>query len=370
LNHVHYLHQFTLQKEKEQQTVLMNQLPDSLNAWMDQYTRLVIAGIRTESSVKKVSLHLDRFLQFFSDFYGHDRISSCLKRDVVAWQHHLLHEDLAHSTINNHIASLSGFTAWVYQQDPMLFSLGNPFQGVGELGLPPLEVRALSEEQIRSLKNICDRLERFHWKKDRRRTKGNSTPKVKTTGRPWRDRAIVFVLLSTGLRREELVNVNLNQVNPHTPDALRSVRKARIEQVKKKGKTERVVYLSADARQALADYLEKERCRDENEVTEALFVSAQGLPARRKNGRLSPQAINTILSKIGQWHDAEISDPERKISPLQPHDLRHSFAFQLAKVTGADPYELERRLGHRSDRYIKIYTNPPEAVAASYVEEL
>ena len=36
---------------------------------------------------------------------------------------------------------------------------------------------------------------------------------------------------------------------------------------------------------------------------------------------------------------------------------------------GLTPYELERRLGHRSRRYIQRYTNPPEAVAASYVEE-
>jgi integrase len=56
--------------------------------------------------------------------------------------------------------------------------------------------------------------------------------------------------------------------------------------------------------------------------------------------------------------------------PLRPHDLRHTFAFQLARTTGADAYELERRLGHRSKRYIQRYTNPPEAIAASYVEQL
>jgi integrase len=58
------------------------------------------------------------------------------------------------------------------------------------------------------------------------------------------------------------------------------------------------------------------------------------------------------------------------VSPMYVlgHALRHTFAFQLAKVTGADAYELERRLGHRSQRYIQRYTNPPEQVAASYVE--
>ena len=68
-------------------------------------------------------------------------------------------------------------------------------------------------------------------------------------------------------------------------------------------------------------------------------------------------------------HTLEQHDPARYISPLRPHDLRHTFAFQLAKVTGADAYELERRLGHRSQRYIQRYTNPPEHIAANYVED-
>jgi hypothetical protein len=38
-----------------------------------------------------------------------------------------------------------------------------------------------------------------------------------------------------------------------------------------------------------------------------------------------------------------VRDPARRISPLRHNDLRHTFAFQLARVTGADGYELERR---------------------------
>ena len=60
------------------------------------------------------------------------------------------------------------------------------------------------------------------------------------------------------------------------------------------------------------------------------------------------RTVNAILEQIGRWHDAEVDDPERQVMPLRPHDLRHTFAFQLAKTTGADGYELERRLGHRS----------------------
>ena len=89
---------------------------------------------------------------------------------------------------------------------------------------------------------------------------------------------------------------------------------------KGKGGTERTVFLSADARQALADYLEQERPRDAGEGTAALFLSATGIPARRPDGRLSLRAVNLILERIGRWHDAELKDPSRHLSPLRPHD--------------------------------------------------
>ena len=129
------------------------------------------------------------------------------------------------------------------------------------------------------------------------------------------------------------------------------------------------MFLSSDARAALADYLEKERFDDGGAVG-ALLVSARGLGARREDGRLSVRAVNRILEYIGRLHDAEVTDPARRVSPLRPHDLRHTFAFRLALETNTDAYELERRLGHRSGRYISRYTNPPEGVAAGYVEDL
>lgn len=106
--------------------------------------------------------------------------------------------------------------------------------------------------------SVCDRLERFHQLKGRRRQWAGTHAHA----RPLRDRAIVFVLLSTGLRREELVRLDIDQVEPCTPEELRRARKVRITRVKGKGKTERVVFLSADARTALADYLERERPQD------------------------------------------------------------------------------------------------------------
>jgi site-specific recombinase XerD len=57
------------------------------------------------------------------------------------------------------------------------------------------------------------------------------------------------------------------------PVELRRARQGRITRVQGKGKTERTVFLSADARTALADYLERERTRDTSEQAIALVLS-------------------------------------------------------------------------------------------------
>jgi site-specific recombinase XerD len=69
----------------------------------------------------------------------------------------------------------------------------------------------------------------------------------------------VAVLRSTGMPRDELVRVILDQVEPQSADELRRGRQTRITRVQGKACTERTVFLSADARLGLADYLEWER---------------------------------------------------------------------------------------------------------------
>lgn len=348
---------------------------DSIRAWQASYLQMAVHGIRSEAVARKIALHLGRFADQFESVYGHDRISVWVQRDVRRWQQALQDQGLAASTINNHLASLSGFASWVQGQSPQTFTMGDPTKGIGDLPLPALEPRALTENQVETLKNLCDRLDSFYRVKGRawrKQLAPEERPPLRSKARPQRDKAIVLVLLSTGLRREELVQLTLGQLTPQSAEPLRKARHAKLERVKGKGKTERQVFLSADARQALADYLEEERPADVNAELvmeeQPIFLSAANVKPRQADGRLSPRSINLILEQIGRWHDAELRDSDRHISPLRPHDLRHTFAFQLAKVTGADAYELERRLGHRSQRYIQRYTNPPEEVAAEFVE--
>ena len=128
---------------------------------------------------------------------------------------------------------------------------------------------------------------------------------------------MVFVLLSTGLRREELVRLNLSQLSPNGAEELRQARRGQINGVIGKGKTQRDVFLSLDARLALADYLEKEHAGDvttDDAEETPVFLSAIEATPRRADGRLSPRSVNHIMGKIGKWHDAGIKDEARHIS--------------------------------------------------------
>ena len=337
----------------------------SMAGWVESYLALAVAGVRSDEVSSKIDLHLGRFCAWFAAAYGHDRISAVGTRDVAAWQRELS-VGLAPATVNSHLASLSGFVSWVDAQSPGLLAQGAATAAVAALALPPLEPRSLDAAQIRSLKSVCDRLERFCEHKGRH---GRDRP-VHAHSRPRRDRAIVYVLLSTGLRRAELVGVDIDQLQPRDPDGLRAARRARLVAVRGKGSMLRTVFLSADARSAVADYIEFERPGDADEHTVALFLSARSVAARQPGGRLSTRAVNSALARIGRLHDSEHADTSRHISPLRPNDLRHTFAFGLSEATSADGYELQRRLGHRSQRYIARYTNPPEDVAAGYIEDM
>ena len=279
-------------------------------------------------------------------------------------------QTMAPATVNNHLAHLSAFFTWTATHAPaMLLPNGDPTSGVEALRLPAPEVRALADIQVRTVKNVLDRLESFH-RLTGRRHRGGPVPAVHRHARPLRDRAIVHLLLGTGLRRAELAGLDLQQLEPSSPPDLRTVRKAKLTGIRGTGRTSRGVFVGLDARHALADYVEHERRGDRDEQSTALFLAAASVHTRRPGGRLSPRSINTIVAEIGRIHDLEVKGSDRQLGTLRPHDLRHTFAYRLSATSGHNRAELERRLGHANDRYLSLYTNPPDDIAAAWAEDL
>jgi len=352
----------------------------SLAVWVDRYLELAVRGVRSTEIAGKIARHLDRFRMWFAAGFGHDRISTVTPREVAAWREHLAAtvvrqlrdgrpQTMAPATVNNHLAHLSAFFTWTIAHAPAgLLPHGDPTARVELLRLPAPEPRALSADQVRTIKNVLDRLDGFHRLRGRRHR--DLEREVHHHARPLRDRAIVYLLLGTGLRRAELTGLDLDQLEPNTPAALRQAKRARLVGVRGKGRTSRTVFLGRDARAALADYLDHERPGDIDEASAALFLAARSIATRRPGGRLSARSVNTIVAELGRIHDLEVAGVDRKLGRLRPHDLRHTFAFRLSAESGHNRAELERRLGHANDRYLRLYTNPPDEVAAAYVEDL
>ena len=276
---------------------------------------------------------------------------------------------MASATVNNHLAHLADLFSWIAVHAPAgLLRHGDPTKKVDLLRLPAPQVHALDGPQVRTVKNVLDRIEGFHQLNGRRHR--DQAPAVHRHARPLRDRAIVHLMLGTGLRRAEVTGLDLDQLDPSTPAELRRLKKAKLHGVRGKGRASRAVFLGRDARHAIADYLEAERPGDAERTDRGT------VPGRVHDQH--PAARRTALAPLDQHHrrrdrphprrrDHRPRTPPRD---LRPHDLRHTFGYRLSEASGHNRAELERRLGHANDRYLRLYTNPPEDIAASYVEHL
>jgi len=143
-----------------------------------------------------------------------------------------------------------------------------------------------------------------------------------------RDRAILELLYSSGLRVSELVGLNSNQLDLDLG----------IVRVIGKGRKERIVPVGVKAIEALEAYLEK---RGMLEGEEPIFVNSLG-------GRLTARSVGRLMKRY-----ARHSGIFRKVSP---HSLRHTFATHLLDA-GADIREIQEMLGHSSLSTTQRYTH-------------
>lgn len=152
-----------------------------------------------------------------------------------------------------------------------------------------------------------------------------------------RDRTILEVLFSTGLRVSELVGLNREHVN---------IDSGEFGVIGKGGKA-RVVFLSKNAKEWLKKYLEKR-----TDSTRPLFIRYSGPKSRQgltdESLRLSARSIERMIDKYRK--KAGI------LFRIGPHVLRHSYATDLLQH-GADIRSVQEMLGHKNISTTQIYTN-------------
>ena len=156
-----------------------------------------------------------------------------------------------------------------------------------------------------------------------------------------RDRAILELLFSTGLRVSELSGLDRDSINLKSGEF----------SIRGKGGKIRLVFISDSAKNAIINYIKQRK-----DIDQALFVNIRKVKSRKKTVgnknfrslRLTPRSIQRIVKKYAI--KAGI------VKKVTPHTLRHSFATDLL-MNGADIRSVQSMLGHSSITTTQIYTH-------------
>jgi len=158
-----------------------------------------------------------------------------------------------------------------------------------------------------------------------------------TTLQGLRDKAILELFFSTGLRLSELCALSIDDVDLQRDEF----------SVRGKGDKVRVVFLTEAAKHAIKTYLARRK-----DIDAALFVQTGPRAQAARDLRLSPRAVQRLMKQA-----AITAGITRKVTP---HVLRHSFATDLLR-NGADLRSVQALLGHAHIATTQIYTHVTDA---------
>ncbi len=139
-----------------------------------------------------------------------------------------------------------------------------------------------------------------------------------------RNRAMLEVLFSTGMRISELINLKLDRIDKEGKIFIMG-----------KGKKERFVYLTHRAKNHLEDYL---AVRGKSESPYA-FIPYRGRNSQEKNKKISPNYLQYKIKRYRELLGINL--------PISAHGIRHAYATYLAE-SGANPAAIQILLGHES----------------------
>lgn len=290
----------------------------SLDRYLTDFLEhLEIEKGRTSRTVRNYDFYLRRFFEF-----GELKTPASITSDIVRKYRLWLNRDVAgreeanlkKSTQNYHLIALRSFLKYLAKRD----------------------VEALAPEKVELAKQVSRQVE-FLEEDELKRfldapTKGVHVDHLSLVA--LRNRAILEMLFSTGLRVSELASLPIDRVNLKRDEFT----------VRGKGGKTRIVFLNDDARDWVKRYLDKR-----TDTAPHLFVSHD--PARRGRaeiGSLTPRSVQRIVDSAA----IEAGITKR----ITPHVLRHTFATTLLR-NGADIRSVQAMLGHASITTTQIYTH-------------
>jgi Site-specific recombinase XerD len=229
-------------------------------------------------------------------------------------------DPLSPKTVRNIWVSLSAFFTWACME----FEFHNPMKLVPAPKFQEKPFEPLSKEQIEQLLKHCDYCKESGTLNRRKFTMRRATGT--------RDRAIILMLLDTGLRASELCALKVGDVDMPTG-------KVEIKhgfQGAAKGGKGRIVYLGKSVKRVLWRYLASRE--DGEDINAPLFLGRSCRPMNR-------DGLRQLLVQIGKTAD---------IKKVHPHRFRHTFAISYLRA-GGDLFTLKALLGHNSLDMVQHY---------------
>lgn len=215
---------------------------------------------------------------------------------------------LSSSTIQGYVRTLRVFFSWAIREEHIE---SNPMTNVPVPRGSSKIINTFSNEQVAKLLDLC----------------------IRSNGHGQRNLSIVLLLLDSGIRVSELINIRLDDVN---------LAEGHIKIKVAKGSKERIVPIGSLVQKALWKYINCYRQTPMTTKVTGLFLADSGIPLT-KNG------IQQMLRRYGK--QAGIVDTR-----CSPHTFRHSFAKHYL-LNGGDIFSLQRILGHSSLASVRIYLN-------------
>ena len=279
---------------------------------LDYVEHLEVEGGRSAKTAENYKLYLERFVEFTGDI-DVSKITSEVVRKYRLWLNRYKNnneDELATITQSYHLIALRGFLGYLSKRD------------IASLSPEKIELPKITRKQVTFLHfdEVTNLLE--------------SIPLDTEQG--FRDRAIIELLFSSGLRVSELANLDRDHVNT----------KRREFMVRGKGQKDRPVFIGEAASQRVQDYL---AARMDN--LPPLFLSYSRNNTVSNKGdyrRLTPRSIQRIINKY-----ARLAGITKHVSP---HTMRHSFATDLL-MNGADLRSVQSMLGHSNISTTQVYTH-------------
>ena len=283
-------------------------------ALTDFLEHLEVESGRSQKTIINYQLYLERFIDFAGDIHV-DKITSELIRQYRLWLNRYKNDNTGESlsliTQSYHLIALRGLLTYLSRRD----------------------IKSLAADKIILPKTVRKQVNFLQYDEVLRMIEQIPTD----TESGLRDRAIVELLFSSGLRVSELVNLNRDHINLTRREFM----------VRGKGQKDRPVFISKGAAEHVSTYLDS---RTDN--LPALFLSySKRIATPSTSGdyrRLSARSIQRMVSQY-----ARLAGITKHVSP---HTMRHSFATDLL-MNGADLRSVQYMLGHSNISTTQVYTH-------------